>query len=117
MDDHAYLGELAAAIFYFAAGVRLLRVAFRTGLLEERILGAAFSVFGISYLFYVAPDILPTLVPLTKSNNSWQALPVSSSSFLSAISGMMPFAPPPSMDSIVFLPSGLKSMGMVGPLC
>jgi len=64
IEGHAYIGELAAAIFYFAASVRLLRVAFRTGALQERILGLAFLLFGISYLFYVAPDILPTLMPM-----------------------------------------------------
>jgi len=45
MEDHAYIGELAAAIFYLAAGVGLLRVAFRTGLLEERILGWSLRPF------------------------------------------------------------------------
>lgn len=64
MGEHAYIGELAAAIFYLAAGLRLLRVSFRTGLIEGRLLGSAFSAFGIAYLFYVAPDLEPSLVPL-----------------------------------------------------
>jgi len=52
MEGHAYLGELAAAIFYLVLGARLLRLASRTGELPERLLGALFLVTGTSYIAY-----------------------------------------------------------------
>ena len=52
MTDHAYIGELLAGIFYFVAGVRLLRLASRTGEAPERLLGLLFLFAGISYLVY-----------------------------------------------------------------
>ncbi len=64
MVKHAYLGELLAAIFYLAASLRLLRTAYRTRLLQERILGSSFLLIGIAYAFYVASDVVPTLAPL-----------------------------------------------------
>jgi hypothetical protein len=62
--EHAYVGELAAAVFYLAASVHLLRASLRTGLVEGRILGTAFLFLGIGYGFYVAPDVVPSLLPL-----------------------------------------------------
>ena len=61
MVKHAYIGELLAAIFYLAASLRLLRTAYRTRLLQERILGSSFALVGLAYAFYVASDIVPTL--------------------------------------------------------
>jgi hypothetical protein len=52
MEGHAYLGELAAAIFYLVVGARLLHLASRTGELPERLLGALFLITGASYVAY-----------------------------------------------------------------
>jgi hypothetical protein len=57
MEDHAYIGELLAAVVYLIAGVRLLRLAQRTGEAPERLLGVAFALIGTSYLLYTAPII------------------------------------------------------------
>ena len=58
MEDHAYLGELVAAIAYLTAGVRLLRLSLRTGEAPERLLGVSFALMGTSYLFYTIPVIV-----------------------------------------------------------
>jgi hypothetical protein len=55
MEDHAYIGELLAAIVYLTAGVRLLRLSQRTGEAPERLLGAAFLFMGVSAALYVLP--------------------------------------------------------------
>ncbi|UCF41694.1 MAG: hypothetical protein JSW43_05035 [Gemmatimonadota bacterium] len=52
MEEQAYIGELAAGILYFIAGVRLLRLASRTGETPERLLGTMFAFTGISFLAY-----------------------------------------------------------------
>jgi hypothetical protein len=57
MEDHAYIGELIAAIAYLVAGVRMLRLSLRTGESPERLLGVSYTLIGTSYLFYEIPSI------------------------------------------------------------
>jgi hypothetical protein len=57
MEDHAYIGELLAAVVYLIAGARLLRLAQRTREAPERLLGVAFALIGTSYLLYTTPII------------------------------------------------------------
>ena len=47
--------ELLAGIFFVVAAVPLLRLAGRTQQIPERILGIAFLLMGVSYLFYESP--------------------------------------------------------------
>jgi hypothetical protein len=58
MEEHAYIGELIAALIYLYAGGRLLRLSARTGEVPERLLGAMFLVTGISLVLYDIPIIL-----------------------------------------------------------
>jgi hypothetical protein len=55
MEDHVYIGELAAGIFYLIVGARLARLASRTGETPERLLAAMFLVTGLSYVVYEIP--------------------------------------------------------------
>ena len=57
MEGHAYIGELAAAIFYLIVGTRLLRLASRTGETPERLLAGMFITNGLSYVVYDIPVI------------------------------------------------------------
>ena len=57
MGDHAYIGELIAAIAYLTVGVRMFRLSLRTGESPERLLGVSFSLIGTSYLAYEIPSI------------------------------------------------------------
>jgi hypothetical protein len=57
MEDHAYIGELVAAIAYLTVGVRMLRLSLRTGESPERLLGVSYTLVGMSYVFYVIPTI------------------------------------------------------------
>ena len=57
MEGDAYIGELAAAIFYLIVGARLARLACRTGEIPERLLAAMFFVTGLSYVVYNIPTI------------------------------------------------------------
>jgi hypothetical protein len=52
MEENAYIGELLAGFFYLVAGIRLLRLASRTGEAPERILGGMFFLAGTSFLVY-----------------------------------------------------------------
>ena len=61
MDEPLYLGELATALFYLAVGVRLTRLASRTGEAPERLLGLLFLVSGTSYFVYWIPAPNPAL--------------------------------------------------------
>jgi hypothetical protein len=56
MEDSAFLVQLLAGLFYTAASVPLFRRAARSGEAPERILGATFLLFGISYIFYQLPN-------------------------------------------------------------
>ena len=55
MGDQAYIGELAAGVFYAIAGLRLARLGSRTAEAPERLLAAMFFVSGLSYLIYTIP--------------------------------------------------------------
>jgi hypothetical protein len=58
MEGHAYLGEIAAALVYLIVGVRLLRLAARTGEAPERLLGVVYIFTGVSYATYNIPIVL-----------------------------------------------------------
>jgi hypothetical protein len=58
VSDSAWIGEFIAAIFYLAVGIRLARLASRTGEPPERLLSAMFVFTGISYLFYTVPMVI-----------------------------------------------------------
>jgi hypothetical protein len=55
MSGGAWIGEFIAAIFYLVVGMRLARLASRTGERPERLLSAMFFCSGISYLLYIVP--------------------------------------------------------------
>lgn len=57
MEGDAYIGELAAAIFYLIVGARLTRLTFRIRKTPERLLGAMFLMTGTSYIVYNLPII------------------------------------------------------------
>jgi len=58
MSGSAWIGELIAGIFYLVIGIRLARLASRTGERPERLLSTMFLFTGISYAFYVVPLII-----------------------------------------------------------
>ena len=58
MEDSAYIGESIAGVVYLIVGIRLLRLAFRTGKIPERFLSASFLAWGISYVLYNLPVAL-----------------------------------------------------------
>ena len=49
MEEHAYLGGLIAGLVYFAAGVRLIRLSWKSQKSPELMLGASFVLWGLSY--------------------------------------------------------------------
>jgi hypothetical protein len=59
MLDGAWIGEFVAGIVYLIIGVRLARLATRTGERPERLLSAMFFFSGASYLVYIVPMIIP----------------------------------------------------------
>jgi hypothetical protein len=63
MGDHAYIGELAAGIFYLIIGARLAWLASRTREPPERLLAGMFIATGLSYVVYEIPVIF-NLEPL-----------------------------------------------------
>ena len=58
MEGSAYIGESLAGLVFLVMGIRLLRLAFRTGESPERFLSASFLVWGLSYLLYGVPHAL-----------------------------------------------------------
>jgi len=58
LEEQAYIGELISALVYIYAGVRLLRLASRTGEVPERLLGAIFLGTAASFILYDLPIIL-----------------------------------------------------------
>jgi hypothetical protein len=58
MEDSAYIGESIAGLLYLLVGVRLLRLALRTGEIPERLLCAGFLAWGFSYLLFNLPYML-----------------------------------------------------------
>jgi hypothetical protein len=55
MSDSAWVGEFIAGIFYLVVGLRLARLASRTGERPERLLSIMFFFSGISYILYIVP--------------------------------------------------------------
>ncbi|MBW2495410.1 MAG: hypothetical protein JRE43_11710 [Deltaproteobacteria bacterium] len=55
MAEAAFILELLAGIFFVIAAVPLLLLAARNRQIPERILGIAFLLMGVSYLFYETP--------------------------------------------------------------
>jgi hypothetical protein len=72
MAEGAYAAQLFAAVFFMIAGVRLIRLSFRTGEAPERLLGFYFALTGASYLGWVLPNIV-ALGPLAETTDyaSW----------------------------------------------
>jgi len=58
MENSAYIGESIAGLLYLLVGVRLLRLALRTGKAPERLLSAGFLAWGSSYLLFNLPYAL-----------------------------------------------------------
>ena len=59
MEGRAYIGELLAGIVYLIVGVRLLRLAQRSGEFPEKLLGVTFLFIGASAGLYVLPNLSP----------------------------------------------------------
>jgi len=59
MPGGAWIGELIAAVVYLIVGLRLGRLASRTGERPERLLSRMFIWTGISYLLYLVPLMVP----------------------------------------------------------
>jgi hypothetical protein len=51
MKESAYIGGVAAGLAFLIAGTRLLRLSVQTGEAPERLLGATFLLWSLSYLF------------------------------------------------------------------
>jgi hypothetical protein len=58
MEDNAYIGDVIAGIAFVAAGLRLLRLAVKTGGAPERLLSASFLLWGLGYALYDVPYAL-----------------------------------------------------------
>jgi hypothetical protein len=58
MEDSVYIGESIAGLVCLVVGVRLLRLALRTGKTPERLLSASFLAWGLAYLISSVPDAL-----------------------------------------------------------
>ena len=59
MLDGAWIGEFIAGILYLIVGIRLARLASRSGERPERLLSAMFFFSGVSYLLYIVPMAIP----------------------------------------------------------
>jgi hypothetical protein len=57
MEDSVYIGESVAGLVSLIVGVRLLRLALRTGKTPERLLSAGFLAWGFSYLISSVLDV------------------------------------------------------------
>jgi hypothetical protein len=60
MMENGWIGEFIAGIFYLIVGIRLARLASRTGERPERLLSAMFCFSGASYIIYTVPMVYPT---------------------------------------------------------
>jgi hypothetical protein len=58
MFGGAWIGEFIAGIIYLIVGVRLARLASRTGERPERLLSAMFFFSGASYIIYAVPEAI-----------------------------------------------------------
>jgi hypothetical protein len=67
VEGDGYIGGAIAGLVYFVAGYRMLRLSFKTKKSPERLLGAMFLFWSISYLFWylgLAVDETPLVTPL-----------------------------------------------------
>jgi hypothetical protein len=58
MFDGAWIGEFIAGVIYLIIGIRLARLASRTGERPERLLSAMFYFSGASYIIYAVPEAI-----------------------------------------------------------
>lgn len=65
MEDNAFIGGIIAGIVYFAAGIRLIRLSWRTQGSPELTLGIAFILWALSYACWQIP-IATANQPLTR---------------------------------------------------
>jgi hypothetical protein len=65
MEESAYLGGLIAGLVYFAAGVRLIRLSWKSQKSPELMIGMSFVLWGISYFCWQIP-IAMSNQPLTQ---------------------------------------------------
>lgn len=65
MEDNAFIGGVIAGLVYFAAGVHLIRLSWRTQASPELILGTAFILWALSYACWQIP-IATANQPLTQ---------------------------------------------------
>jgi len=73
VEDNGYIGGVIAGLVYFVAGYRMLRLSFKTKKSPERLLGAMFLFWSISYLFWylgLAVDETPLATPLMFVENA-----------------------------------------------
>ena len=61
VEEDAYIVELVAGFLYLPVGIQLLARARRSGGLPERLLGLAFSCWGMGYIGYEGPGLIPAL--------------------------------------------------------
>jgi hypothetical protein len=84
MEDNAYIGGSIAELVFLIAGIRLARLSVRTSEAPERLLGAAFLVWSLSYLFWQ--------LPIALGNESSLATPLFFISRLASDAGTLIFA-------------------------
>lgn len=65
MEENAFIGGIIAGLVYFAAGIRLIRLSWRTQGSPELILGITFILWALSYVCWQIP-IATTNQPLTQ---------------------------------------------------
>jgi hypothetical protein len=65
MEDNAFIGGVIAGLVYFAAGIHLIRLSWRTQASPELILGIAFILWALSYACWQIP-IATANQPLTQ---------------------------------------------------
>jgi len=73
VEDNGYIGGAIAGLVYFVAGYRMLRLSFKTKKSPERLLGAMFLFWSISYAFWylgLAVDETPLATPLMFVENT-----------------------------------------------
>ncbi len=63
MDENAYVVEAAAGLLYLPVAARLLWQSAKTGQLPERLLGATFAFYGLTYILFEIP-VLVAVGPL-----------------------------------------------------
>lgn len=57
MNENAYIVEALAGVLYLPVAARLLWRAAKTGQIPERLLGATFGCYGLSYILFELPEL------------------------------------------------------------